>query len=146
MMVNQGDYKIISLKSKDAGSLNVEIIPCSPKGEPIDPNTSGIEIHDPKIELLNKTINFILKINDLKNLPSNFDDVFCQFSVFNDPTVYKTSAVKAVAVPNGKQQNTAFKIGFSKQFTFVATPEVILHNLCLNGYYYILYVNSNMIV
>jgi hypothetical protein len=23
---------------------------------------------------------------------------------------------------------------------------VILHNLCLNGYYYILYVNSNMIV
>ncbi len=122
MMATQGDYKIISLKSKDVGSLNVEIIPCNSKGEPINLKTSGIEINDPSKELLNKSVNFILKINELKNLPGNFDDVFCQFTIFNDKTVYKTNPVKAT---NQNDKIGSFKIGFSKQFTFTADQAVI---------------------
>ncbi len=121
MMSTQGDYKIISLKSKDAGSLNVEIIPCNTKGEPIDTKTTGIEINDPQKELLNKSVNFILKIHELKNLPGNYDDVFCQFTIFDDKTVQKTQMVKA-STQNDKQGS--FKIGFTKQFTFTADEKV----------------------
>ena len=81
MMATRGDYKILSMKSKDAGSLNVEIIPCTSEGKEIDPKS--IQINDPKRDLVNKTVNFLLKINDVKGLNPAYEDVYCQFSIFN---------------------------------------------------------------
>ncbi len=115
MISTKADNKVISLKSKETGLLEVEILPCNIKGEFIT-EKDGIVIRDPKQDLLNKNINFVIKINELKNLPSNFEDVYCQFQVFNDKTVYKTQTVKG---------DKGFKFNFSKQFTFTANEEVL---------------------
>jgi hypothetical protein len=114
LMATRGDYKILSMKSKDAGTLNVEIIPCNSEGKEIDPKS--IQINDPERDLINKTVNFLLKINDVKGLNPAYEDVYCQFSIFNDPTLYRTETVKG---------NNGFNFKFCKQFTFTATPEFI---------------------
>ena len=121
MMSNRGDYKIVSFKSKETGHLDVEILPCNAKGDILNP----IEIHDPNVDLKNTSLlHFILKINEIKNLPSNFEDVFCQFTIFNDKTVYKTQTLKG---------DKGFKFNFTKQFSFPPTNEFLdfLLNKCL---------------
>ncbi len=66
LMATKGDNKIIGMKSTEAGTLNVEIIPCGPDGKEID--TSKIQIKDPKVDLLNKQVNFLFKINSATGL------------------------------------------------------------------------------
>lgn len=133
------DCKILSLHSKEAGQLSIEILPCSADGKVI-PENSGIIIKDPKVDLLNKSVNFIIKINAVKNLNSiyevcalilivitaniivtlrvysHFKDVFCQFKFYNDPTLYKTEVIKG--------DKDGFNFKFTKQFTFTADQKV----------------------
>jgi len=73
-------------------------------------------IRNPEKELLNKTVNFIIKINNATGLSDKFEDIYCQFQVFNDPTVYKTEVIRGT-------HNPEFK--FSKQFTFTATDKFL---------------------
>ncbi|CAF0775063.1 unnamed protein product [Brachionus calyciflorus] len=121
MLTSKGDYKILSLKSKEAGLLNVEIIPCNGQGKPL---TEAIQIRDPKTELLNKTVTFLITINEIKNLSEKYEDIYCQFQLFGDKTLYKTNVIKG-----GK--DNSFK--YSKQFTFIATEQLLdfLMNKCL---------------
>ena len=65
------NYKILNMKSKESGSLNVEIMPCNSEGNIID--TKSIQISNPKKDLLNKNLNFILKINELKGLDPAYE-------------------------------------------------------------------------
>jgi len=123
MIANKGDYKLISLKSKEAGQLNVEILPCNAQGKVLT-EADGIIINNPQTDLLNKNVNFLLKINNLKDINDLYEDVYCQFQMFNDPTVYKTPVLKG---------NKGFDFNFSKQFTFTATSEFLdqVLNQCL---------------
>lgn len=134
MMENHGDYKILNLRSKEAGSLNCDLVPCNDKGEQITPqqaietfaasaqkqqaeNKEDQKINDPQAQLLGRKINFLLRINELKDLPSNFEDVYCQFSIFNDKNVYKTQTIKG---------DKGFKFNFSKMFSFTFDQQVDL--------------------
>jgi hypothetical protein len=51
-----------------------------------------------------------------------FKDIYCQFKIFNDPTVYKTEKLKG---------DKGFNFNFSKQFTYNATKDV---NIWLNNF------------
>ena len=117
LISHSADYKIIGMKNREAGILNVEIIPCDTKGQPLSQKDTGI-INDPKNQLLNKNLNFMLKINNLKNLNDIYEDVYCQFSIFNDPTIYRTTTLKKPEKVKG------YDFKFSKQFTFYGTAEV----------------------
>lgn len=114
MIANKTDYKIIDLRNKPAGTINIEILPCTGQGQPIT-EKDGITINDPKSELLDKSINFIIKINDAKLDNPIYEDIYCQFNIFDDKTVHKTDVIRGT-------NNPAFK--FSKQLTFKATKEV----------------------
>ena len=71
LMATSDNYKILNMKSKEAGTLNVEITPCNNEGKPID--TKSMQISDPKKDLLNKPVNFLLKINELKGLDPAYE-------------------------------------------------------------------------
>lgn len=142
-MSNKTDSKVLSLKSQEAGTLNVEILPCNGQGKVLT-EKDGIIIRDPSTELLNKNVSFIFKINSLTNINpayevcfklclflvyfadlNFFKDIYCQFKIFNDPTVYKTETLKG---------DKGFNFNFSKQFTYNATKDVnmLFYILCLN--------------
>lgn len=116
MISFKGDFKILDFKSKDSGSVSVEILPCQANGEIIDPSKSGKIIRDPQNELLNKNINFIIKINNALGLNEKFEDIYAQFQVFSDPTIYKTEVIRGT-------NNPQFK--YKKQFTFQCTPRFL---------------------
>lgn len=78
MLKNKDDYKILSLKSQQAGLLNVEIVPCDGKGKPI---SQPIQITDPRAELMNKTVTFLINISEIKNLDQRFE-VFISNKVY----------------------------------------------------------------
>lgn len=70
----KSDCKIIDFKSREAGILNVEIVPCTAAGKPI-PETNFIK--NPTVDLLNKNVNFMIKINGVKiHLSDTFDVKF----------------------------------------------------------------------
>jgi hypothetical protein len=111
------DAKIIDFRGKEVGLLNIEIHPCQADGKLIT-EKDNLTIKDPKVDLLNKSVNFIVKINAVKNLNQIFEDVYCQFQVFKDKNVYKTETVK-----DGNSKD-GFQFKFSKQLTFVADQQV----------------------
>ena len=114
MLPNKTDYKVIDLRNKPAGTINIEIVPCNGQGQPIT-EKDGITINDPMKELLDKSVNFIIKINDAKLDNPIYEDIYCEFSIFNDPAVHKTDVIRGT-------NNPVFK--YSKQLTFKATKEV----------------------
>jgi hypothetical protein len=63
---------VINLKGSNSGSINIEVVPCNAKGQPIT-DKDNIVIRDPKTELLNKPISFIVKINDSKPLGAIYE-------------------------------------------------------------------------
>jgi hypothetical protein len=115
MMPFKADANVIDLKGRQAGVINVEAVPCNAKGQPIS-EKDNITIRDPKVDLLNKPISFALKINASQPLGPVYEDIFCQYTIMNDPTVYKTEVVKGTNAPVFKHQ---------KQFTFQMTPALI---------------------
>jgi len=116
MISFKGDFIILDFKSKEAGSVSVNILPCQANGTVIDPSKNGSIIRNPETDLLNKNINFIIKINTCSGINDKYEDIFCQFCVFNDPTVYKTQVVKSAKNP---------EFQFTKQFTFTATKQFL---------------------
>ena len=75
MMSNKTDSKVVSLKSQEAGTLNVEILPCNGQGKVLT-EKDGIIIRDPSTELLNKNVSFIFKINSLTNINPAYEVCF----------------------------------------------------------------------
>lgn len=116
MISFKGEFKILDFKSKEAGSVSVEILPCQANGTLIDPSKGDVVIRNPEKELLNKNISFIIKINGCANIHDRYEDIYCQFHVYDDKTPYKTQVVK-------KAKNAEFK--YSKQFTFTATQKFL---------------------
>ena len=114
MIANKADYKIIDLRNKEAGTINVEILPCNGQGQVVSAKDVP-NIVNPKQDLLEKTINFIIKINFAKLNNAVYEDIYCQFSIFDDPTIHKTEVIKGT-------NNPEFK--FSKQLTYKATAQV----------------------
>ena len=72
MLANKSEFKILDLRSKEAGILNVEIVPCNAQGKPIDAK-DGVMIKDPQKDLLNKNISFLFKINGISKLNTIFE-------------------------------------------------------------------------
>jgi len=98
MLSNTGDYKVISLKSKEVATMTVEILPCNGKlhlfailffchlwsfnfwiifkilaaGKVVDPK-DGIKIEKPEQELLNKNVSFMFNIKSMKDLDAKYE-------------------------------------------------------------------------
>jgi len=72
MLSNSGDYKVISLKSKEVAQMTVEILPCNAAGKVVDPK-DGIKIEKPEQELLNKNVSFMFNIKQMKNLDAKYE-------------------------------------------------------------------------
>ena len=115
MMPTKSDCKIIDLKGRSAGILNLEITPVNAKGLPLT-EKDGVIIKDPKTELKNKPISFLIKLNATQQISEIYEDIYCQFQMIHDPTIYKTETVRGTNLPNFK---------FQKQFTFMVTAELI---------------------
>jgi hypothetical protein len=115
MLPNKGDYKIIDLRSKEAGLLNIEIIPCNTSGKLLV-DKDAMMIQNPKTDLIDKTINFVLKLNATRNISSIYEDIFCQFQMLTDRTIYKTEVIRGTNNPDFR---------FSKQFTFTVNQQLL---------------------
>ena len=76
MISFRGDFKILDFNSKEAGQLAVEIVPCTKEGQVIDPDKGAPVVRNPEVELLDKTFNFIVKINKAANLSDKYDVYF----------------------------------------------------------------------
>jgi kinesin family protein 1 len=73
MISFKGDFKILDFKSKEAGIINVEVLPCTADGKVIDPSKGGKIIKHPETDLLNKNISFIININIAYGLDEKFE-------------------------------------------------------------------------
>ena len=73
MISFKGDFKILDFKSKEAGTISVDILPCTKEGKMIDPSKGGVIVRNPEVELLDKTINFIIKINKASGLYEKYE-------------------------------------------------------------------------
>lgn len=71
LMPSKSDYKIVDLKSREAGLLNVELIACDASGKPLSEKDS--KIRDPKTDLANKTISFQIRINSTQNINALYE-------------------------------------------------------------------------
>jgi len=114
MIAFKESSKILDFKSREAGEVEVEIIPCQANGTPI--SDSKLLIRNPEKELLNKNISFIVKINCATGIKDKFEDIYCQFQMFGDSNIYKTAVVKEITNP---------KFNFTKQFSFTATEALL---------------------
>ena len=119
LLSTKSDFKVINFQNQEIGYLDAEILPCTKEGKVIT-QQDGIVINDPKKDLLNKNVSFIIKINGVKKLPMNFYDVYCQFNIFDDPTIYTSEVSK------DDNSDKVIDIKFNKQLNFTATPEVEL--------------------
>ena len=73
MISFKGDFKVLDFKSKEAGSVSVNILPCQANGTVIDPSKSGSIVRNPETDLLNKNINFIIKINTCSGINDKYE-------------------------------------------------------------------------
>jgi hypothetical protein len=68
---SKSDYKVLDFRSKEAGVINIELLPCNEQGKPLtDKDTASVK--DPK-KLIDKKINFLLKINNAKYNNTNYE-------------------------------------------------------------------------
>lgn len=67
MLPNKTNAKILDLRSNEAGTLEIEILPCNASGKPFtekEYEEAGSNlIADPKVDLINKPISFLIKLN-----------------------------------------------------------------------------------
>lgn len=71
-MANIGDWQIMDLKGGPAGTINVDLLPCNATGTPLTDKDSVV-ITNPEKDLLNKKVNFIIKINNCRNLNERYE-------------------------------------------------------------------------
>ena len=67
MLPKKDNHVIYDLKSRQAGVLNVEIVPCDAKGKELTDKDASL-VQNPQAELLNKSLNFLLKVNGIDKL------------------------------------------------------------------------------
>lgn len=68
---SKSDYKVLDFRSKEAGVINIELLPCNEQGKPLT-DKDGASVKDPK-QLIDKKINFLLKINNAKYINANYE-------------------------------------------------------------------------
>lgn len=66
MLPNVTEAKILDLRSNEAGTVQIEILPCNASGKPFtekEYSEAGSNlVADPKADLINKPISFLIKI------------------------------------------------------------------------------------
>jgi hypothetical protein len=83
MVANKEDYKIMDFFGKQAGTINLEILPCDASGKVLT-DKDGIVITNPEKDLLNKTVHFIVKINNVRGLHEKYEVKyeFCRVAIY----------------------------------------------------------------
>lgn len=65
MLPNEAEFKILDLKNRETGTLNVQILPCNLQGKPLT-DKDAIAVRNPATDLINKNLSFLVKINSIK--------------------------------------------------------------------------------
>ncbi|KAL5010885.1 hypothetical protein ScPMuIL_013190 [Solemya velum] len=90
--------EITDYKGQEVGVINVEAIPCDGKGKEYT-EADDIFVESPE-DLVNKDINFKIKITSARGLPSKFTDVYSKFCVFLEEEYTSTSVIKNTSNPD----------------------------------------------
>ena len=72
MMANIGDWSIMDLKGAPAGTVNVDLLPCDANGKPLS-DKDAVVVNNPEKDLLNKKVNFMIKINNCRGLNERYE-------------------------------------------------------------------------
>jgi hypothetical protein len=68
---SKSDYKVLDFRSKEVGMVNIELVPCNEQGKPLTEKETA-PVKEPK-QLIDKKINFLLKINNAKYNNTNYE-------------------------------------------------------------------------
>jgi len=112
MMPIKESIQILDMKSKKAGKLDIEVFPCDASGKPIKDQI----VRNPAVDMKNKPISFVFKLDKTTDLNSIFEDCYCQFTV---PSKNKMEIIKSPII---KGSNPNFK--FTKQFDLTVDTDV----------------------
>lgn len=104
MVETKNQLEVIDYKGVEVGRVNIEIVPCDPKGKEYTEN-DDIFVESPS-ELLNKELHFVAKILNGRGLPKRFTDIYAKFVFYMDKKFYCSNPVKNTQNPdwNFKQQ------------------------------------------
>ena len=73
----RGDFKIVDLKNREAGLVNVELVPCDAAGRELNDNS----VKNPETDLINRPFMFVVRLNQAKNINNIYEvDQFYSFS------------------------------------------------------------------
>uniref|UniRef100_A0A7S3RZK1 C2 domain-containing protein n=1 Tax=Strombidinopsis acuminata TaxID=141414 RepID=A0A7S3RZK1_9SPIT len=119
LLDNPSTTSIISSTFEVFGKLNLNVIPVDHDG---NEDLADEMIPDEQEDLLERRIDFVVKIDNALDLPQDFcRDVYCQYSFFLDNAKYKTSKIK------GKNQNPTFN--YSNHHTVNCVTSLLLEHL-----------------
>ncbi|KAH9524310.1 Kinesin-like protein kif28p [Bulinus truncatus] len=98
MIESKSQLDITDYRGAKVGLLNVEAIPCDPKGKEFTEKDDAY-VEDPN-QLLDKPVNFAFKIVSARGLPTNFTDVYSKYLVFKEEKFTTTEIVKNTSNPD----------------------------------------------
>ncbi|XP_059144638.1 kinesin-like protein KIF28P isoform X3 [Physella acuta] len=98
MIESKVQLEITDYRGKNVGLLNVEVIPCDPKGKEFT-DKDDVYLEDTQ-QLIDKPVNFVFKIISARGLPSHFTDVYAKYLVYKEESFTSTDVVKNTANPD----------------------------------------------
>jgi kinesin family member 1 len=82
------DYKILDFKCHQAGTINIEILPCDTNGHPLNEESIKIMKSKEMIKKFFKTdstnICFMIKINSAYITNPIYGDIYCEYQMYSD--------------------------------------------------------------
>ncbi|CAL1536203.1 unnamed protein product [Lymnaea stagnalis] len=125
MIESKVQLEITDYKGGDVGLLNVELIPCDPKGKEYT-EKDDVYVEDPKL-LVGKPINFVFKVISARGLPSTFTDVYAKYLVFEEVNFTSTEVVKNTTNPDWNHKRViSFPKASDKEVTFLKESAIMV--------------------
>eukprot|EP00048_Salpingoeca_helianthica_P001914 m.52729 g.52729 ORF g.52729 m.52729 type:complete len:981 (-) comp11792_c0_seq1:836-3778(-) len=110
---------LTNFRGVEQGHLQISMVPCSPRGEPLKEDVDDLFVEDPA-ELVGRRVDYLLRISAIKGLPQKFNkNVYCKYSFFGDE--------QPVSTPVLADASTG-RFDYSRQLTFnPVTKELVDH-------------------
>ncbi|ESO96408.1 hypothetical protein LOTGIDRAFT_115884, partial [Lottia gigantea] len=91
---------VTDFKGQEVGLLNVKVIPCDKKGKEYS-EEDDMFVNSPE-ELLGKDINFVVKIDSARGLPSQFTDMYIKYVVYREKKYTCSNPIQNTINPDWK--------------------------------------------
>ncbi|XP_071522909.1 LOW QUALITY PROTEIN: kinesin-like protein KIF28P [Panulirus ornatus] len=114
--------EITNYKGVDVGMMNVELIPCNKSGREYT-EADDMFVDSPS-DLVGTSLNFKVKIDNCRGLPTKYADMYCAYKFYLDEKETKTKLVSETSNPD---------FSHSKVFTFSPVTDQLVHFLQHNN-------------